>query len=184
MSLKLPFFYPNSNKFLLIINTNIKHFLEQNNYLTYLASLPTLQKVCELQQLCNRLQYTRTIIVDPNNVTIMQDNSHTCTIPADHARNITTFVDPMATIKDDLSYYYILAYFIIGELEGGFKRATDMNWSPQIYHIRESLVQKNQPILYWLEDDKGNGPKRSFVREELQIIHPNTELPPQWVLTS
>ncbi|RIB20591.1 hypothetical protein C2G38_2303382 [Gigaspora rosea] len=60
------------------------------------------QKVCELQQLCNRLQYTGTIIVDPNNVTIMQDDSHTCTILADHARNITTFVDPMATIKDDL----------------------------------------------------------------------------------
>src|SRR6185312_17401645 len=64
--------------------------------------LQLYQKVCELQQLCNRLQYTGTIIVDPNNVTIMQDNSHTCTIPADHARNITTFVDPMATIKDDL----------------------------------------------------------------------------------
>ncbi|RIB19379.1 hypothetical protein C2G38_2182061 [Gigaspora rosea] len=60
------------------------------------------QKVCELQQLCNRLQYTGTIIVDPNNVTIIQDDSHTCTIPADHARNITIFVDPMAAIKDDL----------------------------------------------------------------------------------
>ncbi|RIB12097.1 hypothetical protein C2G38_2201564 [Gigaspora rosea] len=63
------------------------------------------QKVCELQLLCNRLQYTGTIIVDPNNVTIMQDDSHTCTIPADHARNITTFVDPMAAIKDDLVHH-------------------------------------------------------------------------------
>ncbi|CAG8581203.1 2714_t:CDS:2, partial [Scutellospora calospora] len=28
---------------------------------------------------------------------------------------------------------------------------------------------------------EGNRPKRSFVREEVQIIHPNTELPPQYV---
>ncbi|RIB00915.1 hypothetical protein C2G38_2232451 [Gigaspora rosea] len=51
------------------------------------------------------LQYTETIIVDPNNVTIMQDDSHTYTIPADHTRSITTFADPMAAIKDDLVRY-------------------------------------------------------------------------------
>ena len=59
-----------------------------------------------------------------------------------------------------------------------------MNWSSQVYYIRKALVQKNQPILYWLEDKEGNRPKQSFVREELQIIPSNTELPPQWVLTS
>ncbi|RIB07574.1 hypothetical protein C2G38_2214030 [Gigaspora rosea] len=32
----------------------------------------------------------------------MQDDSHTCTIPVEHARSITTFVDPMAAIKNDL----------------------------------------------------------------------------------
>lgn len=69
-----------------------------------------------------------------------------------------------------------------GELEGGRRRATNMNWSPQVYHIRESLVQKNQPVLYWLIDDEGNSPKRSFVREKLQIVHPDINLPPQWVL--
>ncbi|GBC01777.1 hypothetical protein RclHR1_43210001 [Rhizophagus clarus] len=53
------------------------------------------------------------------------------------------------------------------EYEGGRRRATDMNWSSKIYNICESLVQKNQPVLYWLIDDKGNGPERSFVREEL-----------------
>jgi len=68
-----------------------------------------------------------------------------------------------------------------GELEGGRRRATDCNWSPQIYHIREPLVQKNQPVSYWLIDDKGNGPKKSFVREKLG---PDTELPPRWVLTN
>jgi hypothetical protein len=35
-----------------------------------------------------------------------------------------------------------------GELEGGKRRATDCNWSPQVYHIKEFLIQKNQPVLY------------------------------------
>ena len=84
-----------------------------------------------------------------------------------------------------LSHFDIVRYlFKPGELEHGpaKRRITDMNWSPQIYYIYEALVQKNQLILYWLEDDKGNGPKRSFVREELQIISSNTKLPSQWVL--
>ena len=70
-----------------------------------------------------------------------------------------------------------------GELESGSRRATDMNWSPQVYHIHEALVQKNQLILYWLEDNKGNGPRCSFVFEELQIVD-DIEYPPQWILTS
>ena len=55
---------------------------------------------------------------------------------------------------------------------------------PQIYHIRESLIQKNQLILYWLVDNNGKGPERSFVREELLAVPDNTEFPPQWVLTN
>ena len=70
-----------------------------------------------------------------------------------------------------------------GELEGGRRRATDANWSPQIYHIKESLIQKNQPVLYWLQDIDGNGPKRSFVREELMVVK-NVEYPPQRILKS
>jgi hypothetical protein len=61
------------------------------------------------------------------------------------------------------------------------------------------MVQKNQPVLYWLEevlfgliDDEHHvesnyvikRPERSFVREELQVIPFDTELPPQWVLTN
>jgi len=69
------------------------------------------------------------------------------------------------------------------ELEAGSRHATDCNWSLQIYHICETLVQKNQPILYWLEDDWRNGPRRSFVKEELQVVK-DIEYPPQWVLMS
>ena len=70
-----------------------------------------------------------------------------------------------------------------GELEGGKRRATDCNWSPQIYYIKESLVQKNQPVLYWIEDINGNGPKRSFIREELLITR-NVKYPSQKILKS
>ena len=77
---------------------------------------------------------------------------------------------PIGYNEPCLSYYDIVRYLLKpGELEHGpaRRRITDMNWSPKVYFICKSLVQKNQPILYWLEDDKGNGPKRSFVREEL-----------------
>ena len=66
-----------------------------------------------------------------------------------------------------------------GELEGGEKiRATDPIWSIMIYYISRSVVSPNQPILYYLQD----GPRRGFVREELQVIPYDTELPPDSVL--
>ena len=68
-----------------------------------------------------------------------------------------------------------------GELEGnafGKRRATDCNWSPEVFTIESYLIKNNQPILYKLF----NGPERSFVREELQIVPKDTELPPQYIL--
>ena len=91
---------------------------------------------------------------------------------------------PIGYDEEQLFYNDLVRYLLEpGELEGGGRRrAGDMNWSPKVYHIQEALVQKNQPILYWLEDDDCYGPERSFVREELQVI-PDNELPPQWVLS-
>jgi hypothetical protein len=92
---------------------------------------------------------------------------------------------PMGYDEERLSYDNSVIYLLDpSEYEGGRRRATDMNWSSKIYNIRESLVQKNQPVLYWLEDVDGNGPERSFVREELQVIPPDVEYPPQWVLAN
>ena len=66
-----------------------------------------------------------------------------------------------------------------GELEGGEKRrATDPIWSIKVYDITRSAVSPNQPVLYYLLD----GPRRGFVREELQVIPYDTELPPNSVL--
>ena len=52
-----------------------------------------------------------------------------------------------------------------------------MNWSPDVYHIGETLVQKNQPVLYKLVD----GPERRFVRKELMVVN-IVDLPPKYVL--
>ena len=62
-----------------------------------------------------------------------------------------------------------------GEDEGGERRrATDPIWSLEIYNITRVVVSSDQPVLYYLLD----GPKRSFVREELQVVPSDTELPP------
>jgi len=61
-----------------------------------------------------------------------------------------------------------------GELEGGGRRATDPIWSLKVFNIEKSITKPNEPVLYYLRD----GPKRGFVREELLVVPPNTELPP------
>ena len=62
-----------------------------------------------------------------------------------------------------------------GELEGGVKRATDPIWSLKVHSIERSVTKPNEPVLYYLRD----GPKRGFVREELLVVPPNTQLPPE-----
>ncbi|RGB33830.1 hypothetical protein C1646_761320 [Rhizophagus diaphanus] len=64
------------------------------------------------------------------------------------------------------------------ELEGGRRRTTDCNWFSEVFTIDSYLIKENQPILYKLY----KGPRCSFVREELQIIPPDTVLPPKYIL--
>ena len=65
--------------------------------------------------------------------------------------------------------------FSPGEDEGGERRrATDPIWSIEIYNITRVVISAEQPVLYYLFD----GPKRSFVREEIQVVPLGTELPP------
>jgi len=61
-----------------------------------------------------------------------------------------------------------------GELEGGTKRATDPVWSLKVYTLEKAVDKPGEPFLYYLHD----GPKRGFVRKELLIVPPNTQLPP------
>ena len=61
-----------------------------------------------------------------------------------------------------------------GELEGGAKRVTDPIWSLKVHQIERNVTKPNEPVVYYLSD----GPKRGFVREELLVVPPNTQLPP------
>ena len=62
-----------------------------------------------------------------------------------------------------------------GELEGGRRRATDPIWSLKVYEIEKIMIKPNAPVIYYLFD----GPKHWFVRGELLVVPPNTELPPE-----
>ena len=66
--------------------------------------------------------------------------------------------------------------YVPGEGEGGERRrATDPIRSLEIYDLSRSAVSAEQPVLYYLS----GGPRQSFVREELQVVPSNTELPPK-----
>ena len=68
--------------------------------------------------------------------------------------------------------------FAPGEYEGGERRrATDPVWSLEIFELSHSKVSPDQPVLYYLS----GGPKRSFVREELQVVPEDSEAPPKKV---
>ena len=68
--------------------------------------------------------------------------------------------------------------FSPGEYEGGEKRrATDPVWSLEIFKLSHSKVSPDQPVMYYLS----GGPKRSFVREELQVVPEDSEAPPKYV---
>ena len=65
-----------------------------------------------------------------------------------------------------------------GELEGGQqRRATDMIWSWNTFRLDKIIQDEGERVLYYIRD----GPKRSFVREELMLIPEETQLPPDYV---
>ena len=61
-----------------------------------------------------------------------------------------------------------------GELEGGGRRATDPMWSLKVYKVQKVVTRPHEPVVYYLYD----GPKPGFVREELMVVPPGTQLPP------
>jgi len=61
-----------------------------------------------------------------------------------------------------------------GKLEGGRRRATDPICSLKGFNIERSITKPNELVLYYLRD----GPKRGFLREELLVVPPDTELLP------
>ena len=73
--------------------------------------------------------------------------------------------------SDELVHYL----YAPGELEGGKRRrANDPVWSVTVHKIERAVVKSGEPVLYYLMD----GPKRAFVRGELQVVPVDTEAPP------
>ena len=62
-----------------------------------------------------------------------------------------------------------------GELEGGRRRATDPTWSLTVHRVDRTVTKSGDPVVYYL---CAGAPSRGFVREELQVVPPDTQLPP------
>ena len=93
--------------------------------------------------------------------------------PSKPANRLVGFMEPR--LQSMTSVRYLLED---NELEGGKRRATDPNWSNDIYYIKYSQVAKGQPVLYRLK----KLPHRYFVREELLVVPEDSELPPTNIL--
>ena len=93
-----------------------------------------------------------------------------------YAQPSTPYLRPVGEREKKLPSLVNVRYlYQPGELEGGVKRATDPIWSLKVFNIERSFTKPNQPVLYYLH----YGPKRGFVREELLVVPPNTQLPPE-----
>ena len=66
-----------------------------------------------------------------------------------------------------------------GELEGSRRHATV--WSRQVYRLGRSLTKPGEPLLYYLWGN--DAPQQGFVCEELLVVPPDTQLPPDRVLS-
>jgi len=93
-----------------------------------------------------------------------------------YARPLTPYLRPVGKNEKILPSLLQVRYlYQPGELEGGVKRATDPIWSLKVFGIERSFSKPDQPVLYYLCDS----PKRGFVRKELLVVPPNTQLPPE-----
>jgi hypothetical protein len=103
-----------------------------------------------------------------NNETTRLTNRKPSEAIEDKGRIEVTHVQPKTDNRPVLGHDVLVRYlYAPGELEGGStRRATDPIWSITIHNISSTTQKPNQPIMYYLED----GPKRSFVREELQVV--------------
>jgi hypothetical protein len=76
-------------------------------------------------------------------------------------------------------------YLLLPEdLPGGKRRLTDPNWTLSEFNIDQIIVEDEKPVLYYLKKEPGSDykpPKRSFVREELFVVPPDTEMPPRFI---
>ena len=94
---------------------------------------------------------------------------------SDSSKPSTKYNRPVGLAEKKIpSLIHVRYLYQPGELGGGTKRATDPIWSLKVYQVVENRTKPDQPVVCYLSD----GPKRGFVREELLVVPPNTQLPP------
>ena len=120
-------------------------------------------------------EVTRLTGKEPQEVLKLKDIS--INAPKEPESKIRKYNRPVGFDEVRLSPFSKVRYlFAPGEYEGGERRrATDPVWSHEILELSHSKVSPDQPVLYYLSD----GPKRSFVREELQVVPEDSEAPPK-----
>ena len=88
--------------------------------------------------------------------------------------------DPPVGLKEQRlpSGVGVLYLYQPGDLEGGQRHATDPVCSLEVCRLGRSVTKPDEPVLYYLQDS----PPRGFVREELLVVPPDTQLPQDLVL--
>ena len=90
-------------------------------------------------------------------------------------KSSNTYSRPVGSKEDRLDSSVNVKYvYAPSQLEGGQRRVADPIWSLKVFNIPRSVLNDDGPVLYYLDD----GPKRGFLREELMVVPPGTELPP------
>lgn len=89
---------------------------------------------------------------------------------------------PIGMDEKILDIYSKVRHLLLPEdLPGNKRRATDPNWTLVVFNIDRIIVEDEKPVLYYLKkgpNSDDSPPKRSFVREELFVVPPDTEMPP------
>lgn len=106
--------------------------------------------------------------------------------PIDAIKKETVKQPEYEAIPEDLSIDDLVRFlYKPGEAENDTRyRATDPIWSTYVYGIYEKRPQKNQPSLYTLQGDDQNPDAhpeikdRTFTKEQLQVVPPDTEFLP------
>jgi hypothetical protein len=92
---------------------------------------------------------------------------------------------PIGRDEEILDINSKVRYLLLPEdLPGGKRRLTDPNWTLSEFNIDRIIVEDEKPALYYLKKETGSDarpPKRSFVREELFVVPPDTEMPPHFI---
>ena len=122
-------------------------------------------------------EITRLTGKEPQEVLKLKDISINAPKELRSESKIRKYNRPVGFDEERLSPFAKVRYlFAPGEYEGGERRrATDPVWSLEIFELSHSKVSPDQPVLYYLS----GGPKRSFVREELQVVPEDSEAPPK-----